>query len=158
MKPRILLAESTTPDGAPMSLYEHDGAYSISFQGQELMHSKASASELLLGKLGVELARKEPKSRVMIGGLGLGFTLRTVLEGLGADAQVDVVELVPKVVEWNRDFLKDLNGALLDGPRVKVIGYMGYLEGSSWRWSAYPKGKRKLPRSRHLPRMGAVHT
>ncbi|MEC7235185.1 MAG: hypothetical protein VXV86_00700 [Verrucomicrobiota bacterium] len=44
MKPRILLTESTTPDGAPMSLYEHDAAYSISFQGQELMHSEASAS------------------------------------------------------------------------------------------------------------------
>ena len=80
MKPRNLLAESMTPDGAPMSLYEHDGAYSISFQGQELMHSKASASELLLGKLGIELVRKEPSARVMIGGLGLGFTLRTVLE------------------------------------------------------------------------------
>jgi spermidine synthase len=104
-----------------MSLYEHDGAYSISFQGQELMHSKASASELLLGKLGIELIRKAPEPRVMIGGLGLGFTLRTVLEGLGADAQVDVVELVPKVVAWNREFLKDLNGALLDDPRVKVV-------------------------------------
>ena len=121
MKPRILLAESTTPDGAPMSLYEHDGAYSISFQGQELMHSKASASELLLGKLGIELVRKEPSARVMIGGLGLGFTLRTVLEGLAADAQVDVVELIPEVVEWNREVLKDLNGTLLDDPRVKVI-------------------------------------
>jgi len=121
MKPRILLAESTTPDGAPMSLYEHDGAYSISFKGQELMHSKASASELLLGKMGIERLVKEPQARVMIGGLGLGFTLRTVLEGLGAEAQVDVVELVPKVVEWNREFLKDLNGALLDDPRVNVI-------------------------------------
>ena len=87
MKPRNLLAESTTPDVARMSLYEHDGAYSISFQGQELMHSKASASELLLGKLGIELVRKQPKPRVMIGGLGLGFTLRTVLEGSSAVAR-----------------------------------------------------------------------
>jgi spermidine synthase len=121
MKPRILLAESTTSDGAPMSLYEHDGAYSISFKGQELMHSKASASELLLGKLGIEHLRKQPQARVMIGGLGLGFTLRTVLQGLGEDAQVDVIELVPKVVEWNREFLRDLNGALLDDPRVNLI-------------------------------------
>lgn len=121
MKPRILIAESTTPDGAPMSLYEHDGAYSISFKGQELMHSKASASELLLGKMGIERHIKEPNVRVMIGGLGLGFTLRTVLAGLGPDAQVDVVELMPKVVEWNREHLRDLNGALLDDPRVNVI-------------------------------------
>ena len=104
-----------------MSLHEHDGAYSISLQEQELMHSKASASELLLGKLGIELVRKEPRPRVMIGGLGLGFTLLTVLEGLSADAQVDVVELVPKEVEWNREFLKDLNGALLDDYRVQVL-------------------------------------
>jgi spermidine synthase len=121
MKPRILLAGSTTPDGAPMSLYEHDGAFSISFRGQELMHSKASASELLLGKIGIERIAREPGARVMIGGLGLGFTLRTVLEGLGDDAHVDVVELVPKVVEWNREFLRDLNGALLDDPRVNII-------------------------------------
>ena len=121
MKPRILIAESTTPDGAPMSLYEHDGAYSISFRGQELMHSKASASELLLGKMGIETIIKAPQPKVMIGGLGLGFTLRTVLAGLGPEAQVDVVELVPKVVEWNREYLKDLNGALLDDPRVNVI-------------------------------------
>jgi len=104
-----------------MSLYEHDGAFSISFRGQELMHSKASASELLLGKMGIERIIKERQARVMIGGLGLGFTLRTVLAGLGADAQVDVVELVPKVVEWNREFLRDLNGALLDDPRVNLI-------------------------------------
>ena len=104
-----------------MSLYEHDGAYSISFGGQELMHSKASASELLLGELGVERVFSEPAARVMIGGLGLGFTLRTVLEGLGSDAQVDVLELVPQVVVWNREYLRNLNGTLLDDPRVNVI-------------------------------------
>lgn len=121
MKARTKLAESETPDGSPMALYEHDGAYSISFKGQELMHSKASASELLLGKLGVERLSKSAKARVMIGGLGLGFTLRSVLDRVGAEAQVDVIELVAKVVEWNREYLRDLNGALLDDPRVNVI-------------------------------------
>jgi spermidine synthase len=104
-----------------MALYEHDGGFSISFKGQELMHSKASASELLLGKLGVERLGKSVRARIMIGGLGLGFTLRSVLDCVGAETQVDVVELVPKVVEWNREFLRDLNGALLDDPRVNVI-------------------------------------
>lgn len=121
MKARTKIAESTTPEGLAMALYEHDGAYSISFQGQELMHSKASASELLLGKLGVERLRSGGKGRVMIGGLGLGFTLKSVLEYVSPDTQVDVVELVPKVVEWNREYLRDLNGALLDDPRVNVI-------------------------------------
>lgn len=104
-----------------MSLYEHDGAYSMSFRGQELMHSKASASELLLGKMGIDRIARTPKARVMIGGLGLGFTLRAVLEGLGADARVDVVELLPEVVAWNRDFLQELNGTCLDDPRVHVV-------------------------------------
>ena len=121
MKPRIKLAESTTPEGEPMALYEHDGGYSISFKGQEMMHSKASASELLLGKLGVERAKPDAKLRIMIGGLGLGFTLRSVLECVGPEAQIDVVELVPQVVEWNRQYLRDLNGALLDDPRVNVV-------------------------------------
>lgn len=121
MKPRIKLADSVTPDGAPMALSEHDGAYSISFKGQELMHSKASASELLLGKLGVERLGRGASGRVLIGGLGLGFTLRGVLDYLGAEAQVDVVELVPQVVAWNREYLWELNGALLDDPRVHVI-------------------------------------
>jgi len=85
------------------------------------MHSKASASELLLGKVGVERLFKTPNARVLIGGLGLGFTLRAALAGLPADAKVDVVELVPKVVEWNREYLRDLNGSLLDDPRVNVI-------------------------------------
>lgn len=121
MKARSKLAGSVTPDGAPMALYEHDGAYSISFKGQELMHSKASASELLLGKLGVERLGRQAKARVMIGGLGLGFTLRSVLDCVGADTQIDVIELVPRVIEWNREYLRDLNGALLDDSRVNLI-------------------------------------
>lgn len=121
MKPRIKIAESVTPDGSPMALYEHDGAYSISLKGQELMHSKAMASELLLGKLGVERLGKDSSGRVLIGGLGLGFTLRGVLDRVGPDVQVDVVELLPKVVEWNREYLRGINGALLDDPRVNVI-------------------------------------
>lgn len=104
-----------------MSLYEHDGAYSISFQGQELMHSGASASELRLGELGVENFSKDAKPRVFIGGLGLGFTLKTTLAGLGTDARVEVAELLQQVVDWNREYLGELNGGSLDDPRVSVL-------------------------------------
>jgi len=114
------VAESTTPEGGAMALYEHDGAYSISFGGQELMHSKASASETLLGELGVERIKKGKVARILIGGLGLGFTLRSVLESTGPDVSVELVELIPQVVEWNRHYLGELNGALLDDPRVTV--------------------------------------
>lgn len=120
MKPRSKIAESFTPDGLPMSLYEHDGTYSISFNGQELMHSKACASELLLGELGVEHLASTDAPRIMIGGLGLGFTLRSALAGLDPNAQVQVVELLPKVVEWNREYLHTINGSLLEDPRVTV--------------------------------------
>lgn len=121
MKPRIKLAESTTPDGAPMALYEHDGAFSISFQGQELMHTGASASELRLGELGVERLPNEERPRVLIGGLGLGFTLKTTLEGLGSEARVDVAELLQQVIDWNREYLKPINGKLVDDPRVNLL-------------------------------------
>lgn len=121
MKPRELVAESTTPDGLRMGLYTHDGDWSISLQGQELMHSKASASELFLGELGVERLGDVSGGRVLIGGLGLGFTLKSVLEGLGPDGQVDVVELLPEIIAWNREQMRDLNGALLDDPRVNVV-------------------------------------
>lgn len=120
MKPRVRLADAGLADGTVMTLYEHDGAYSINVAGQELMVSRASASEELLGKLGVAALKGNAPARILIGGLGLGFTLRSVLESTGSKVLVDVVELIPAVVEWNRTHLKELNGALLDDPRVKV--------------------------------------
>ncbi len=120
MKPRLKLAEATAPDGGSISLYEHDGAYSISFGGQELMHSKASASEKLLGQLAVERHASRPGVRVLVGGLGLGFTLRKALDLLPPDAIVEVAEIVPAVVAWNRERLQSLNGSALDDPRALV--------------------------------------
>jgi len=120
MKPRVKLAESTAPDGGAMTLYEHDGKYCISYSGQELMHSGASASEILLGEIGVERLDRDAESCILIGGLGLGFTLRGVLENVGAATRVELVELLPEIVSWNREHLKSLNGALLDDPRVEI--------------------------------------
>jgi spermidine synthase len=120
MKPRIKLAESTTADGGVMTLYEHDGKYCISYAGQELMHSGANASELLLGEIGVELLAPDAEARILIGGLGLGFTLRSVLEHAGPKVSVELVELLPEIVEWNRVHLKSLNGELLDDARVEI--------------------------------------
>jgi spermidine synthase len=102
-------------------LYEHDGVWSMSLNGAELMHSKASASERLLGELGIQRVGRNRPARILIGGLGLGFTLRAVLESVGQEAVVEVVELLPDVIEWNRQHLQELNGALLDDARVRVI-------------------------------------
>lgn len=121
MKPRIKLGEANTPGGGALALFEQDNTYSISYQGQQLMHSKMTTSEELLGKLGVDRLKGKENARILVGGLGLGFTLQTVLQGAQADAQIDVAELIPEVVEWNRSFLKALNGSLLDDPRVKTL-------------------------------------
>jgi spermidine synthase len=129
MKPRVKLAESTTADGGAMALYEHDGKYCISYAGQELMHSGANASEILLGEIGVELLEYDASARILIGGLGLGFTLRSVLASTGPNVVVELIELLPEIVSWNREYLKSLNGELLDDPRLEihttdVVGYV----------------------------------
>jgi len=120
MKPHIKLAEAKTPDGGTLSLFEHDGAYSISLNGQEVMHSKASTSEEWLGQLGVERLKSGEASRVLVGGLGLGFTLQTALKFSDPETIVEVAELIPEVVEWNRAFMVSLNGSLLQDPRVEI--------------------------------------
>ena len=120
MKPHHNLAETRTPDGARLSLHEHDGSFCIRLNGQDLMHSVTSTSEILLGDLAeAHLSRNTPV-RVLIGGLGLGYTLKAVLAKAKPHVVVEVAELMPEVVEWNRTFMAGLNGRLLDDPRVVV--------------------------------------
>lgn len=121
MKPRIRLADTKTAAGGVLTLFEQDGDYSISFDGQELMHSRLNASEKLLGELGLGRRKEKPVERILIGGLGLGFTLQRVLSTIGKNSTVDLVELLPEVFDWNRSFLANLNGYLLDDPRVESI-------------------------------------
>ena len=115
------MAETTTPDGAHLALYEHDGSYAIRLNAETLMHSIATASELLLGELAVARLPDPGHARVLIGGLGMGYSLKSVLAKVGRDAVVHVAELIPSIVDWNRFFLSRLNGALLDDSRVKIF-------------------------------------
>lgn len=122
MKPNITLAETKTPNGARMTLVEHDGSYCIRVNGQQLMHSSVSTSEIELGRLGCEKqASRGAATRVLIGGLGLGFTLKSVLAHTGPKAVVHVCELFPEIVAWNRTFLAGLNGGALADRRVTVL-------------------------------------
>lgn len=121
MKPNVTLAEMTTPNGARMTLVEHDGDFCIRVNGQQLMHSAVNASELQLGLLGCERHAGKRGLRVLIGGLGLGFTLKSVLQTTGPSDTVHVAELFSEIVAWNRTYLAGLNGRLLDDPRVKVL-------------------------------------
>jgi spermidine synthase len=121
LKPQRKLAETTTPDRALLTLHAHDKWFSVRLQGKELMNSAAAESELQLGASGVASIANRSEPRVLIGGLGLGFTLHSALEALPKRAKVEVVELIPQVVEWNRTHLLDLNGWRLNDPRVSVL-------------------------------------
>lgn len=120
LKPHLQLAETRTPDGATLTLHEHDGTFSIRLNGRQLMHSSLSASERVLGELTARRLPAGGAARVLIGGLGLGFTLRTVLAQAGRHVAVEIAELLPAIVDWNRKFLVALNGGCLGDVRVTV--------------------------------------
>ena len=121
MIPWILLGTAqTSRNGAELRLYQRDTEFSIKADNQELMNSQVHGSEDALAKLACEKVTNHPSVRVLIGGLGLGYTLRAALDELKPDAEVVVAEIVPEVVQWNRDFLGHLSGSPLDDQRVKV--------------------------------------
>ena len=121
MKPTTTLGETQTPDGSRFLLLEHDGNYYFKLNGTQLMSSDWTESELLLADEVCRFKKKPTAPRVLVGGLGLGFSLKRVLELVDSQAEVWVAELLPDVVCWNRDYLQDLNGKLLDEKRVKVF-------------------------------------
>ena len=87
MKPVERLEQATAPDGTVLTLYRHDGAYTIRVDGVELMSTRRHHSEDKLAELACAPLRDVADARVLIGGLGLGFTLRAALEALGPDAR-----------------------------------------------------------------------
>lgn len=121
MKPLERLGEARTPSGTVLALYRHDGAYLIRADGVELMSTRRHLSEDRLADLACEPLRERPGARVLIGGLGLGFTLRAALRHLRADAEVVVAELVPEVIAWNADPRYDLSAEAMRDPRVRVV-------------------------------------
>lgn len=121
MKPQLKLASIQTPDGGKMELLQHDGNYSIQVNGLELMTSRQHASEQELAKLACSHLTSLSAPRVLIGGLGMGYTLRQTLDLLGPGAQVVVSELLPDVVHWNQTYFGELNGHPLKDPRVTLV-------------------------------------
>lgn len=119
MKPLERLDETRAPDGTPLALTKRDDEYMILASGKPLMTSRMHGSEDALAALGCR-AVPARAPHVLIGGLGMGFTLRAALDLLPKDARVVVAELVPAVVEWNRGPLGPLAGHPLDDPRVRV--------------------------------------
>ncbi|MDX8384707.1 MAG: hypothetical protein R8M45_11540 [Ghiorsea sp.] len=122
MRPWELLHSSPVAGEAhDLQLYRRGDEYSIKTGYSELMNSRMHSSEDVLAELGCQHLRKKAKARVLIGGLGMGFTLAEALKHLADDAEVVVAELVPAVVQWNQTHLAHLAGFPLKDERVTMF-------------------------------------
>ena len=121
MKPFERLGEARTPNGTVIALYRHDGAYLIRADGVELMSTRRHLSEDRLAEVACAPLREVLRARVLIGGLGLGFTLRAALRHLREDAEIVVAELLAEVIAWNEDPRYGLSADAMRDPRVRVL-------------------------------------
>jgi spermidine synthase len=120
VNPLELLGETQTSDGADLKLARRGNEYIILANGKSLMSSRMHGSEEALAQFGCRQARTMERPCVLVGGLGMGYTLRATLDLLPKDAEVVVAELVPAVVEWNRGPLGHLAEHPLKDTRVQV--------------------------------------
>ena len=122
MIPRETIDTAEMPDGGgEIRLVRRGAEYSIMLGATELMNSRLSGSEEALARLAAERIGGRARPRVLIGGLGMGFTLKAALDALPKDAEVIVAELVPAVVRWAEGPLAHLFAGSLDDPRVRIV-------------------------------------
>ncbi|MFP4209455.1 MAG: spermidine synthase [Wenzhouxiangella sp.] len=123
MSRSVLLAEARIPDtGKTLRLYEHKDKFSMVIPGRgELMNSRVHGSEKALAELACARMGQPATPRILVGGLGMGFTQAAALAAVGPDAEVVVAELVPEVVDWHRDFIGEPAGHPLADPRSTVF-------------------------------------
>ncbi|MBT8044048.1 MAG: spermine synthase, partial [Verrucomicrobiae bacterium] len=106
MKPYVKIAEAQTPEGEPLELIEHDGTYMICSHGEQLMTSFSHGSEETLAELACSPFRPVNQPRILIGGLGMGYTLAAATRALpGKRATFIVAELTSEIETWNRTHL-----------------------------------------------------
>lgn len=127
MLPWITLDTAQIPGGDEVLRLKQRGTeFSIMLGANELMNSRLYGSEEALATLTLDRLAGRPGPRVLIGGLGMGFTLRAALGRLGPEAKVEVAELVPEVVDWARGPMAALHQGALDDPRVTItLGDVG---------------------------------
>ncbi len=121
MKPRELIATAKTPGGAELRLIRHDGDYVIMADNYELMSSRVGGSEEALAVMTFERLGRRADPHLLVGGYGMGFTLRAALAVLGRGAKVTVAELVPEIIDWARGPMAALTAGCLDDPRVRLV-------------------------------------
>lgn len=120
MIPREHLATAHVPDGEEMRLYRHGSNYVIALRNNDLMSTRMSGSEESLATLTIaRLGRRD--GQMLIGGYGMGFTLRAALADLGPQAGVTVAELVPEIIDWARGPMAELTAGCLEDPRVTLV-------------------------------------
>ena len=120
MIPWELLDTAQVPGGGELRLMRRGAEFSIKLGQNELMNSRLSGSEEALATLAWKRVQPRNKPRMLIGGLGMGFTLRAALAVLGPDARIVVSELVPSVVAWARGPMAEIFGSSLTDPRVTI--------------------------------------
>jgi spermidine synthase len=118
--PWSLLDTAQVPGGGELRLMRRGAEFSIKLGTQELMNSRLSATEQALATIGCAKIRDRKQPHILIGGLGMGFTLRAALAVLGKQAHIVVAELVPAVVAWARGPMKKLAGGSLTDKRVRI--------------------------------------
>ncbi len=118
---RELIDTAEVPGGETLRLFRRGGDFMIVLDRNELMNSRMSGSEEALAGLACARIAGRGGARVLVGGSGMGFTLRAALRALGKDAEVVVAELVPAILAWARGPMAALADGCLDDPRVRVI-------------------------------------
>jgi len=130
------IATAHAPDGEELRLYKHDRDFMILLRRDDLMSTRMRGSEEALARETIARLGPRPGLRLLIGGYGLGFTLRAALAALAPDAEVVVVELVPEIVDWARGPMAELTAGGLDDPRVELqIGDVA--ETIQWRSTGF---------------------
>ena len=120
MTPRELLGTAQVPGGETLTLYRRGGDFMIVLDRNELMSSRMSGSEEALANMTIDRLAGRAAPHLLIGGYGMGFTLRAGLARLGTDARVMVAELVPEIIDWARGPMAQLMAGCLDDPRVTL--------------------------------------
>ena len=118
---RELLGTAQVPGGEDLKLFRHDRDFMIVLGHNELMSTRRSGSEVALAEQAIVRLAGRKAPHLLIGGYGMGFTLRAALAALGPDARITVAEIVPEIVAWARGPMAEVAAGCLDDPRVQLI-------------------------------------
>ena len=121
MTPRELIGTAIVPGGEELRLFRRGLDFMIVLDRNELMSSRMSGSEAALALKTCDRLSGRAAPHILIGGYGMGFTLRAALQALRSSARVTVAELVPEIIDWARGPMAELAAGCLDDPRVELI-------------------------------------